>query len=187
MPIWTQELKLDKQPPSMSKPIYFIGFMGAGKTNSGKKIAHQLQMNFIDLDKAIELKVKQPISQLFEEKGEMFFREIESEVLKECSLPNTLISCGGGTPCFNRNIDFMFDHGIVVYLKLEPGILVSRLLTNRAKRPLVANLTEEELVNYVYQTLAERESFYINAHIIFHPLQEKLDNLILQLQRLQDN
>lgn len=187
MPIWTQELKLDKHPQEMSKPIYIIGFMGAGKTNLGKKIAQQLQINFIDLDNAIELQLNQPISQLFEEKGEIAFRQIESEVLKECSLQNTLISCGGGTPCFNRNIDFMFDNGIVVYLKLEPGILVSRLLANRAKRPLVANLTEEELVNYVYQTLAERESFYINAHIIFHPLQEKLDNLILQLQRLHNN
>ena len=171
----------------MSQPIYVIGFMGAGKTNSGKKIAQQLQVNFIDLDKAIELQVNQPISQLFEEKGEIAFRQIESEVLKACSLPNTLIACGGGTPCFNQNIDFMFDTGIVVYLKLEPGILVSRLLTNRAKRPLVANLTEEELVSFVYEKLAERESFYINAHIIFHPLQDKLDNLIIQIQKLQNN
>jgi len=165
------------------KPIYIVGFMGAGKTSLGKKIAHQLGYNFVDLDKAIEDKVEQTVAQLFAEKGEYYFRMKESEVLKEISLANTVIACGGGTPCFNNNLDFMFDGGLVIYLKLEPGLILNRLQRNRIKRPLVASLSDEELVKYVYEKLAEREFYYINAHIIFYPMRDKLENLVMLLNK----
>ena len=164
------------------KPIYIIGFMGAGKTSLGRKMAHQLGFSFIDLDRAIEVKVGRTVTSLFDSQGEAYFRKLEAETLKEISQPNTVIACGGGTPCFNHNLDYMFDEGLIVYLKMEPGMLLSRLQTNRHKRPLVAALSEEDLVAFVYEKLAERESFYINAHIIFYPMRDKLEDLIRQIQ-----
>src|SRR5258705_12400693 len=107
--------------------IYLTGFMGAGKTTAGKKLAALLGYTFIDLDSQIENETGLTIVELFKS-GEFKFREIESMVLHTVSdAENLVISCGGGTPCFNDNLNWMKSHGITVYIHLTTGGLFHRL------------------------------------------------------------
>ena len=148
--------------------IFLIGFMGCGKSTIGKKLAKTLSCKFIDLDKYIEGKTGKSIQQIFKEKGEKYFRVLETESLMEiCKSDNLVIATGGGTPCFFDNMQRILDKGICIYLKMEANNLVKRLSKEKSKRPLIENLTEKYLVNFIRKKLVEREVFYNKAnHII---------------------
>ncbi len=148
--------------------IFLIGFMGCGKSTIGKKLAKTLSCKFIDLDKYIERKTGESIQQIFKEKGEKYFRVLETESLMEiCKSDNLVIATGGGTPCFFDNMQRILDKGICIYLKMEANNLVKRLSKEKSKRPLIENLTEKYLVNFIRKKLVEREVFYNKAnHII---------------------
>ncbi|MDE6688385.1 MAG: shikimate kinase, partial [Prevotella sp.] len=104
--------------------IILIGYMGAGKTTIGKALAKELDIPFYDLDWYIESRRHKTVSQLFAEVGEEAFRKIEHNMLHEVAeFENVIISCGGGTPCFFDNIDYMNRQGQVVYLKASPEVL----------------------------------------------------------------
>ena len=144
--------------------IYLTGFMGAGKSTAGKKLAGLLGYKFIDLDACIELETGLTISELFQS-GEYKFREIESMVLRNISeVSNTVICCGGGTPCFNDNLAWMKSHGITVYIQMTTGGLFHRLAGSKSNRPLIAGKTDVELMEYIMETLKEREYFYRQCH-----------------------
>ena len=166
------------------KPIYLIGFMGTGKSITGKKIALQLGYDFIDLDNAIELKYNTKISDIFNEFGEPTFREYESIVLREISKANTIISCGGGTPCFFDNMEYINNTGISIYLKTNRGILISRLIHNKAKRPLLSNKTDNELIKYINNLIDMREPYYMKAKHIFLMDKFKINNLLDIIKQL---
>ncbi len=149
--------------------IYFIGFMGCGKTTHGKALAKQLAFDFMDMDDALQQSVAKPIADLFNEpNGEAAFRKLESEWIIKNSviLNNTVIATGGGAPCFFNNMEVMNKTGITVYLDLHPGSLFHRLAPSKAKRPLIAKLTDTELMDFIHTKLLEREHFYRQAHII---------------------
>ena len=148
--------------------IFLIGFMGCGKSTIGKKLAKTLSCKFIDLDKYIEGKTGKSIQQIFKEKGEKYFRVLETESLMEiCKSDNLVIATGGGTPCFFDNMQRILDKGICIYLKMEANNLTKRLSKEKSKRPLIENLTEKYLVNFIRKKLVEREVFYNKAnHII---------------------
>tara|TARA_B100000809_G_scaffold75896_1_gene73583 strand:- start:327 stop:824 length:498 start_codon:yes stop_codon:yes gene_type:complete len=148
--------------------IFLIGFMGCGKSTIGKKLAKTLSCKFIDLDKYIEGKTGESIQQIFKEKGEKYFRVLETESLMEiCKSDNLVIATGGGTPCFFDNMQRILDKGICIYLKMEANNLAKRLSKEKSKRPLIENLTEKYLVNFIRKKLVEREVFYNKAnHII---------------------
>ena len=148
--------------------IFLIGFMGCGKTTIGKKLAKTLSCKFIDLDKYIEGKTGESVQQIFKEKGEKYFRVLETESLMEiCKSDNLVIATGGGTPCFFDNMQRILDKGICIYLKMEANNLAKRLSKEKSKRPLIENLTEKYLVNFIRKKLVEREVFYNKAnHII---------------------
>ena len=148
--------------------IFLIGFMGCGKSTIGKKLAKTLSCKFIDLDKYIEGKTGESIQQIFKEKGENYFRVLETESLMEiCKSDNLVIATGGGTPCFFYNMQRILDKGICIYLKMDIEDLVRRLSKEKSKRPLIENLTEKYLVNFIRKKLVEREVFYNKAnHII---------------------
>lgn len=144
--------------------IYLIGFMGSGKTTVGKKLATQLDLDFIDLDLFIEEKYKISIPDIFDRFDESVFRKIEHETLMETkSFQNTVISTGGGTPCFYNNMDIINANGTSVYLKLHPKSIQKRLLESKKKRPLVMNKGEDELFNFIQLKLEEREQYYEQA------------------------
>jgi len=159
--------------------IYLIGYMGSGKTTVGKKLARSLNYEFIDLDNQIEAVLGTTISDFFQEQGEDAFRNIEREELhKTFQTENTVISLGGGTPCFFDNLEQINKHGKSVYLKLSATSLASRLQNAKTPRPLIKNLTDGELFEFVQQQLGERERFYNRTHLLIKGENLKIQELI---------
>ena len=147
--------------------IFLLGFMGSGKSTTGKKLASHLKWTFIDLDEKIENITGMKIRDIFSEKGEAFFRKTESEALQGiASESNVVISTGGGTPCFGDNMDFMLRTGLTVYLRMTPARLKSRLADSSDHRPLLKDIGKEDLEEYIAGKLSEREKWYSRAEII---------------------
>lgn len=147
--------------------IFLIGFMGSGKTTLGRELSDLLKMEFIDLDEVIERKEGTTISELFQSKGEEYFRDKESFYLKSLDQANnTVISTGGGTPCFYDNMQWMNDHGITVYLNFSAEILFRRLKPEAEHRPLLKGKADEELAAFIKSKLQERDPFYSRSHIV---------------------
>jgi shikimate kinase len=141
--------------------VYLIGFMGSGKTTTGMKLASQLDWQFTDLDKEIEKATGLTIPEIFSLHGEAYFREVESERLRSLgSAEKIIVSTGGGTPCYADNMSFMLSTGLTLYLKLTPGQLKSRLSDTNGERPLIKDLSEEELLGFIEEKLAIREKWY---------------------------
>jgi shikimate kinase len=147
--------------------IYLTGFMGSGKTTAGKKLADCLGWSFIDLDKVIEEHCRMTIPQIFTEYGEAYFRKVEAEALTNFKDHHEIvIATGGGSPCYSGNMDHMLENGIVIYLKLTPVQLLNRLEGSQDERPLLKDLSYDQLLSYIEKKLDEREPFYNRAHII---------------------
>jgi shikimate kinase len=158
--------------------IFLIGFMGSGKSTTGKKLASRLTWSFLDLDEQIENLTGMKIPDIFSQKGEPYFRQIESEILRKTAPESkTIISTGGGTPCYEDNMDFMLANGLTVYLKMTPALLKERLLNSTDERPLLKNFDEKSLSDFIAQKLAEREKWYSRAEI-------KIDGLNTEISYL---
>jgi shikimate kinase len=149
-------------------PVFLIGYMGTGKTTLGRAIARKTGMEFIDLDWYIENRFHKSISKIFEERGEDGFRQLERNMLQEVGeFEDTIISCGGGTPCFFDNMDYMNSHGRTVYLKAADDVLFRRLRISHTPRPIIAGKTDDELRDFIHQSVAAREAFYTKAQYVF--------------------
>ena len=145
--------------------IILIGYMGAGKTTIGKALSKDLGVIFYDLDWYIESRMRKSVAQIFAERGEEGFRKIEYNMLHEVAeFENVIISCGGGTPCFFDNMDYLNQQGDVVYLKATPETLYKHLLMAKIERPLLKDKTPEELIDYITEHLKERAPYYEKAH-----------------------
>lgn len=150
-----------------SMKVFLIGFMGSGKTTLGKKLANYLKYDFIDLDKLIESKAGMSIVEYFGEHGEAAFRQLEREVLQTTDYPeNVIVATGGGTPCYGDNMKWMNSNGEVAYLSLPPKVLAARLELSKVDRPLIRHLKGEELVDFIYLKLKEREVFYSQSRYV---------------------
>ena len=162
--------------------IFLIGFMGCGKTTLGKKLAKHLNYNFIDLDSYIEKTTNKTITEIFENKGENAFRNLEKESLMEvCKKDNLVIATGGGTPCFFDNMQKILDSGKAIYLKMEIEDLLERLETEKSQRPLIENKSAKELDNFIRNKLSEREYFYKKSNYILQGksiCEKEIQNLI---------
>ena len=146
--------------------IYIIGFMGSGKTTAGKKLASLLGWSFIDLDKRIEEYAGKTIPEIFSQSGEDYFRIIETQILRNLKMcTKTVISTGGGTPCYIDNMDYMIETGLTIYLKLTPAELKGRLSHSKGKRPLIKDLDQNELTSFIKEKLAVREKWYERSDI----------------------
>lgn len=146
--------------------IYLIGFMGSGKTFTGKQLAGKLGYSFLDLDDLIEKEADMDISAIFQEYGESYFRKLEQQVLKlTADRQEVVISTGGGTPCYFDNIGWMNEHGISIFLDTPPELLARRLLPERAHRPLLQAYDEKTLPAFIQSKLQERMYFYEKAEI----------------------
>ncbi len=146
--------------------VYIIGFMGSGKSTAGKKLAALLGWSFIDLDRKIEEVAGKTIPQIFAEDGEEEFRKLETKVLQNhVSEVNTIIATGGGTPCHGNNMGIMLANGITVYLRMSPEQLTSRLLESTGQRPLLKNIPDEKLNDFISKKLLSREKWYRKANI----------------------
>lgn len=138
--------------------------MGAGKTTIGKVLAQELKLDFYDLDWYIEDRFRKKIPEIFAEKGESGFREMERNMLREVGeFEDVVISCGGGTPCFFDNMDYMNQQGSTVFLNATPTALKEHLLMGKSQRPLIQGKSPEELVEYISESLKGRLPFYSKA------------------------
>ena len=158
--------------------VYIIGFMGSGKTTAGKKVSDRLGWDFIDLDEKIANIERKPVSMIFTESGEQYFRDMESHVLRNLDIKNdTVISVGGGAPCSPGNMDYMKANGLVVYLQKTPEQLLSRLSGDAGKRPLLKGLKGDNLLTYITDKLAEREDFYNKADLLITGIETDISEL----------
>lgn len=147
--------------------IFLIGFMGSGKTTHGRKLASHLKVDFIDLDEVFERQNKRTIANYFEVFGEEKFRQAESALLKNTVYPeNAIISTGGGLPVFFDNLDWMKQHGKVVYLQVPPKVIAARLSKAKTERPLLQHKTGKALLEFITAKLAEREPTYLKAQVV---------------------
>lgn len=166
------------------KRIILIGYMGAGKTTVGKDLAKQLGLTFYDLDWYIETRMRKKIPEIFAERGEDGFRKIEHNMLHEVAeFENVVISCGGGTPCFFDNMDYLNSQSDVVYLRATPETLFKHLKMGKGVRPLLQGKNDEELIVFIREQLAKREEFYSKAnHIVDIPCMEDTDKVNLTIE-----
>ncbi len=146
------------------RPIFLIGYMGCGKTTLARAVCRATGLGLIDLDSYIEGRHHRTISQIFEESGESGFRKIEANLLHEVGeFENVIVACGGGTPCFGDNMDYMNSKGTTVWLDASPERLHQRLVKARLKRPLIATKTDEEIKEVIAAGLESRKPFYSRA------------------------
>lgn len=150
--------------------------MGSGKSYSGKRLAEKFGMSFIDLDDYIEAKEGRTIREIFEKNGEEYFRIVEKESLFEMGEKEmTIISTGGGTPCFFDNMNWMNGNGVTVFLETSVDVLANRLFDEMEKRPLLKTFSKDELKNFIAKKLKERNPFYHQTQILYHQKEEKQD------------
>ena len=150
------------------KSIILIGYMGAGKTTVGRNLAKRLGRMFYDLDWYIADRFHKRIPQLFEEKGEEGFRKMERGMLQEvAAFEDIVLACGGGTPCFFDNMDYMNSCGITVYMNASVHTIINHLQLSHTVRPLLRDKSGAELEAYITEQLEERRSFYEQAQVTF--------------------
>ncbi len=168
--------------------VFLIGYMGSGKTSIGKALASQMNIPFVDMDELIEAHTSHSIVEIFETKGEEIFREIEQTVLQ--TLQNKtegIIACGGGTPCFFDNMNWMKLNGLTIYLKNTPEQIIQHLKGQIAHRPILQGKSEKELLTFIENHLKERASFYEQAHVELEgggKLEELIADLLTFLKRV---
>jgi shikimate kinase len=147
--------------------IILLGYMGSGKTTIGIQLARKLFLNFTDLDDFIEEKEQQSIKEIFKQKGEIYFRKIEHKYLKQFINENEsyVLSLGGGTPCYAGNLDLILKDkkSRSFYLRGSIPTLFKRLSENKFKRPLISDLSDDQLTEYIAKHLFERSLFYDKA------------------------
>lgn len=147
--------------------IFLIGFMGSGKSYTGKRLASLLNYDFVDLDDFLEASEKKSITEVFAESGEEGFRELESKYLRTFGKREELIiATGGGAPCRVENLEWMKAQGLIIYLKATPELLAERLRQETNHRPLISGLQKEELLLFIIKKLEQRKSAYESADII---------------------
>lgn len=151
-------------PPSGDGGIFLVGMMGSGKSHWSKKLSKKLKCGGYDLDYLVETNEEKTITEIFEEDGEEYFRKAEAKVLRWFAQKKTFVlATGGGTPCFNDNMAWMNKHGVTIWLDEPIATLVSRLGPEKSHRPLLKNMNNSQLEQFLTDKRAEREIFYAKA------------------------
>ena len=164
--------------------IILIGYMGSGKTHLGRSLAESLNIRFINSDSEIEQQTGMTIGQIFELYGEDYFRNLEKEFLRTFqSQDSFVLATGGGTPCYNDQINVLKALGTTVYLKCSNETLFSRLKNERDHRPLIAGLSDDELQDAINYRMSQREKIYELAHIILPENEQTVEALSQHLRR----
>ncbi|MCM1450530.1 MAG: shikimate kinase [Clostridiales bacterium] len=152
----------------MMKPIYLVGFMGSGKTTLGRAAARDMSLNLIDLDEYIEAREEMTVRQIFDSRGEAYFRTVEKEALEEVSrMSDVIIATGGGTPCQPGLMDIMLASGTTVFLDTPTAVLHRRLIDGRTTRPLIAKLDDDSLLDFIEKRMVQRRPHYERSVLRF--------------------
>ncbi len=163
--------------------VILMGYMGSGKSTIGLQLAKILNIPFIDLDAFIETKELSSISKLFKNKGEIYFRKIETSYLSELldDTQSSVIALGGGTPCYGTNLKLILNahDSKSVYLKMSIPSLVKRLELEKSKRPLISHInTQDDLTEFIGKHLFERSPYYSQANIIMSVDEKSVDEIV---------
>ncbi len=162
--------------------------MGSGKSHWGRIWALEEGYTFYDLDAEIEKVFELPVEQIFEKHGEDKFREMERYYLRKFEIPKkNLVACGGGTPCFFDNMEWMKQHGMVVYLKATPQYILGRVMDETEKRPLLKKVNSSELLFFIEKKLKERETVYLQADHVLEVVQLQKDSLHFLKKKKEEN
>jgi len=167
--------------------IVLIGYMASGKSTIGKYLADRLFFPFLDLDDYIEKQEKKSIANIFKDKGEIYFRQIEHKYLKEILLSKEsfVLSLGGGTPCYANNMSLINNSNVSsFYLQSSIKTLVDRLIREKNKRPLVASLENEKISEFVAKHLFERGVFYNKANFIINIDSKSTSEIVKEIRIL---
>lgn len=167
--------------------IVLVGYMASGKTSVGKLLAKELELGFIDLDAYIEAQLQKSIKAIFLEKGEIYFRKVEHEMLKKVLDENNsmILSTGGGTPCYAGNMDVILENSdYSIYLQLTVSALVDRIRKEKDQRPLVQKIQDKELPEFVGKHLFERRQFYSQAMYTLDCNEKPLEAVVEEIKEL---
>ena len=165
--------------------VVLLGYMGSGKSSVGKPLANRLNAAFLDLDCYIEKQQASSISNLFETKGALEFRDIERKAVFEIcnSHSNLVLALGGGTPCYGDILPYLLSHSNIftVYLKASVKSLTKRLITEKSNRPLIANIPDEKLSDFIGKHLFERSAFYTQAELTIEVSSMQIDQIVQEI------
>jgi shikimate kinase len=164
----------------MKDLIFLMGMPGSGKSTFGKKLAAKLKCPFLDLDNYIENKTNLSVAELFSQKGEHYFRDLETSCLTEIiSAQNKLVlSLGGGTPCYNNNIELIKQSGTSIYLDAPVKLLADRIMSSENVRPMFKHLTKDETLIKLEELKKNRELFYQQSAYKFNVVDLTINEVI---------
>ena len=160
--------------------IFLIGFMGSGKTYWGRQLSQKLNLPFFDLDELVVNAENKTINEIFVQQGEEYFRVKEKEILNNITESHTtfVMSCGGGAPCYFNNIEYMNQVGTTVWLNTSVDTLFKRLLNEKEQRPLLKDLSDDQLKMYIKKKFSDRKIYYEQADVIVEEENITLDQFI---------
>lgn len=167
--------------------VVLLGYMGSGKSTVGKQLAKELNLKFYDLDSLIETHQKMMVRDIFEEHGEIFFRKLESQVLQNTlkTKNEMILALGGGTPCYANNMELLKRPGVTsIYLRLSVSELVERLFLERESRPLIKNIPEAELPEFIGKHLFERNMFYNQSDFVVDCNSKEVATVVEEIKNL---
>lgn len=160
--------------------IFLIGFMGSGKSHWGRLLSEKLSLPFFDLDEQVTTHAGKSIVEIFEKEGEENFRLMEKEVLHIIteSHESFIMACGGGSPCYFNNIEYMNSAGTTVWINTSLDVLYDRLVKEKQVRPLIKELSDEQLKNFIGKKFADRRIYYEQADVILDEELVEIDKLV---------
>jgi len=160
--------------------IFLIGFMGSGKTHWGRQLSQKMSLPFFDLDEQVVNAEDKNINEIFEQFGEEYFRQKEKEVLHIITESHSsfVMACGGGTPCYFNNIEYMNQSGTTVWLNTPVSLLYDRLIKERDNRPLLRGLSDQQLRAFINKKFSDRKIYYEQANIFIEDETATLDHFI---------
>ncbi len=166
--------------------ISLAGYMGSGKSHISKILSEKLGFQLMDLDKEIMKKNRQTVAEIFAEKGEIYFRKQERETLEVilATQENTVLSLGGGTPAYYNNMEVINQNSISIYLRANIGTLSERLSKQKARRPLIADIPDDDLPEFIAKHLFERNPYYTKCQFTVATDNKKPDEIVEEVIRL---
>ncbi|MCX8531745.1 shikimate kinase [Chryseobacterium luquanense] len=163
--------------------ISLVGYMGSGKSHISKILSDKINFKLIDLDKEISRRNKLTIPEIFERKGEIYFRKLERETLEEilATQENIVLSLGGGTPAYYNNMEIINNSSKSVFLRASISTLAERISKQKEKRPLIANISDEDLPEFIAKHLFERNNFYGKAQFSINTDNKNPEDIITEI------
>lgn len=163
--------------------ISLVGYMGSGKSHISKILSEKLDFKLIDLDKEISRRNKLTIPEIFEKKGEIYFRKLEREALEEilATEENVVLSLGGGAPVYYNNMEIINHNSKSFFLRASINTLSERLSKQKEKRPLIANISEENLPEFIAKHLFERNEFYSKAQFNINTDNREPEDIVAEI------